>query len=161
MNRIEKRLDTEAVASRKQSAVILVPQHERKLTAQFVQTVNAEVFVEMQCDFAVGPCAQMVTSTFELALSGLVVVELAVDDNVLAPILTGNGLVSGRKVDNAESRVPRATSLSDEIQCRCPSGPRWYSRRVALWSTARVTGLVRENIATIPHIVNPSIRSSR
>ena len=38
----------------------------------------------------------MVARTFELALSCFVVVELAIDDNVLAPVLTGNGLVSGR-----------------------------------------------------------------
>jgi hypothetical protein len=50
----------------------------------------------------------MVARTFELALNGLVVVELAVDDNVLSPILTGNGLVSGREVDNAESCVPQS-----------------------------------------------------
>ena len=73
MNRIKKRLDAEAVASREQSAVVLVPEHECKLTAQFLQTLNTEVFVEMQCDFAVRSCAQMVARTFELALSRLVI----------------------------------------------------------------------------------------
>src|SRR5215471_10555139 len=57
----------------------------------------------MQCDFTIRPRAQMVTRTFELALSGFIVVEFAVNNNVLAPILAGNGLVSGREVDNAES----------------------------------------------------------
>src|SRR5215469_1454697 len=108
MDRVEKGLDAEAVARREEGTVVLVPQHERKLTAQFVQTLNFEVLVEMQCDFAIRPRAQMVSRAFELALNGFVIVELAVDDNVLAPILTGNGLVSGREVDDAESCVTQS-----------------------------------------------------
>jgi len=47
----------------------------------------------------------MVARVFEFALSGFVDVELAIDDNVLMPILTGNGLVSGREIYDAQPRV--------------------------------------------------------
>src|SRR5215472_16199948 len=108
MDRVEEWLDAEAVTRCEKRPLVLVPQHERELTTQFMQALSAEIFVEMQCDFAIRTRAQVVSRTFEPALSGFVVVELTIDDNVLAPILTRNGLFSGSKVDNAESSVTQS-----------------------------------------------------
>ena len=58
MEGVEQRLDAEAVAGRKDSAVGLIPKHKGEFAAQAVQALRAEVFIEVQSDFAVRPGAE-------------------------------------------------------------------------------------------------------
>jgi hypothetical protein len=48
----------------------------------------------------------MMTSALQLLLDGLVIVEFAVNDNVLACVFAGDRLVTGGEVDDAEASMP-------------------------------------------------------
>ena len=73
-----------------------------------MEALRAEILVQMQRDLAVRTRAQPVTTRFELALDALVVVELAVDDDVQPLVLVGDRLVAGRQVDDAQPGMPQA-----------------------------------------------------
>src|SRR5215472_5295141 len=62
----------------------------------------------MESDFAVRTCPQPVSSFLELLLDRLITVEFAVHNNAKASIFVGDGLISGRQIDNAEPRVAEA-----------------------------------------------------
>ena len=64
----------------------------------------------MQGDLAVRARPEPMAARLELALDALVVVELAVDDDVQALVLAGDRLIAGVQVDDAEPRVPEADS---------------------------------------------------
>jgi hypothetical protein len=109
--RVVERLDAEAVARREQQFVALVPEHEGELAAQMAQAVRAFFFVQVKDDLAVRARAQAMTAHDELALIALVVVKLAVDDDVERLVLVRDRLVAGRQVDDAEARVSEADAL--------------------------------------------------
>jgi hypothetical protein len=46
-----------------------------------------------------------VPATLEFLLDGLEIVELAVDDDPRPFVFTGDGLIAGREVDDAETRM--------------------------------------------------------
>lgn len=108
MKGIEERLDTESIARCEESAIALVPENERELTSQVMQTLAAEILVKVKGDFAIGPRAETVTAGLEIALDALVVVELAVDDDVGAVVLRGDGLVAGHEIYDAEPSVAQS-----------------------------------------------------
>jgi hypothetical protein len=111
MESVEQRLDAESVAGGEHGAIDLIPEHKSKLTAQAMQALGAEVFVEMQRDLAVGASAQAMAGLFELPQDGLVTVELAVDDNAGTFVLAGDGLVPCGQVYDAETRVAERDAL--------------------------------------------------
>ncbi len=125
MERVEERLDTEAVASGEEGAVSLIPEDEGELAAQAMKTLGTEILIEVQGDFTIGASAQVMPGLFQFALDGFVAVELAIDDDVNAAIFAGDGLVAGGESIMLRRACPKATFWSGEIQWRCPSGPRW------------------------------------
>src|SRR5579884_1909898 len=56
----------------------------------------------MQRNLAVGLGAQPVSASYELALNGLVSIELAIDDDPNALVFARDGLIAGGQVDDAE-----------------------------------------------------------
>lgn len=56
------------------------------------------------------------SSLFELRLDRLITVEFAIYNNAKAFVFVGDGLVSGRQIDNAEPRVAK----SDAADCCDP-----------------------------------------
>ena len=107
VHRVEQRLDAEPIARGEHPAVVIVPQHERELSAQLVQALRAEVLVQVQRDLAVRSRAQPVSRLLEPALRRLEIVELAVDDDPRALVLARDRLIAGRQVDDAEPRMPQ------------------------------------------------------
>ena len=102
---VEERLDAESVTRREESLILLIPQRESELAAQLMQAVRSEILVQMERDLAVGAGAQAVAARLELTLDSLIVVELPVHDDMSSLILAGDRLITGTKIDDAESRV--------------------------------------------------------
>jgi hypothetical protein len=102
---VKERLDAEAIPCREDRPAVLVPQHEGELAAEMVQALRAEVLVEMQGDLAVGPGAQVMPARFELALDRFIAVELAVHHDPRPAVFTGDRLVAGGQVDDAQPGV--------------------------------------------------------
>jgi hypothetical protein len=108
---VEERLDAEAIAGGEEAVVGFVPEDKGELATELMEAMGAEFFVKMESDFAVRPGAETMAARFEFALNALVVVELAVDDDVGALIFTGDGLVSCGEIDDAEAGVAEADAL--------------------------------------------------
>src|SRR5689334_11659854 len=70
-----------------------------------MQTMRAEILVEVKRDLAVGPGAQAMTSLLELALDRFVTIELAIADDRRAIVFAGDRLIAGGEIDDAEARV--------------------------------------------------------
>src|SRR5262249_1022394 len=107
---IKERLDAEPVARCKERTVVFVPNNQGKFAAQTMQALCPEIFVEMQSDLAIGAGLKLVAGALEFFANGFVAIKFAVDDNSGLLVLAGNGLISGREVDNAEPRVPQSDS---------------------------------------------------
>src|SRR3954470_8967287 len=107
---IEQRLYAEPIARREEGPIPLVPEHKCEFAAQSMQALGANVFVEMQGDFAVRPSAQMVPRLLEFLSDRFIAVELTVDDDVNASVLARDRLISRNKVNDAEPRVPETNS---------------------------------------------------
>jgi hypothetical protein len=82
-----------------------IPNHERKLAAQTMQTLRADVSIQMQSDFAIRPGAKAMTGFLQLARNGLVAVKLAIHDDSGAIISACDRLIAGYKIDDAQARV--------------------------------------------------------
>jgi hypothetical protein len=93
--RVVEGLDPEAITRGEEQAVRLVPEHEGELAAQVSQAVRALLLVEMEDDLAVRARPQPMATIGERALVALVVVELAVHDDVERLVLVGDRLVAG------------------------------------------------------------------
>ncbi len=65
----------------------------------------------MQGDLAVRSGPEPMAAPRQLVLDPLEVVELAVDDDVQAPVFAGDRLVPGRQVDDAQPRVAEAHAM--------------------------------------------------
>ena len=55
MEGVEQRLDAEPIAGGEDCPVGVIPKYESKFAAQAVQTLRAEVFIEMESNLAVRP----------------------------------------------------------------------------------------------------------
>ena len=91
---VEERLDAEAVAGGEQRRFGSSQRTKANSPRRSVQAGGAEVLVEVQRDLAVGARAS-VTRPSSSRWIALVVVELAVDDDVQALVLAGDRLVAG------------------------------------------------------------------
>ena len=95
--------------------------------------------------------AQLVAAADQLALDALVVVELAVDDDVQAFVFVGDRLIAGCQVDNAQPRMPQR----DAAVRRDPMPLAVRPAMVQGWMPLRGLdrdGPRRENMATMPHM---------
>src|SRR5204862_6178711 len=79
-DRVEERLDPEAITRREERLVRLVPERERELTAQMMEALRAAILVQMQRDLAVRTRAQPVTTRIEHALDAPGIGELSTHD---------------------------------------------------------------------------------
>src|SRR5436309_6014225 len=97
----------------------------------------------MKCNLAIGPGSKPVSRLFELLLNRLVTVEFTIDDNPKSFVFVRDRLISGRKVDNAETCVPETNlavrcdpvtlavgtsmteTLRSPLQCLCGNGGMW------------------------------------
>src|SRR5262245_34209259 len=104
---VEQRLDAEPIPRGEEHLVRLVPQENRELPAQLRQAGRTEVLVEVKGDLAVRAGAQPVARRLQLSLYPLVVVELAVDDDVQPAVFTLDRLVPRLEVDDGQARVPQ------------------------------------------------------
>jgi hypothetical protein len=104
----EERLDTESVTRGEDCSVYGVPKHDGELAPQSVQAVSTQVLVKMKHDLAIRSGTKLVSRPFKFLLDRLVTVELAVDDDSKSFVLVRDWLISGRKINNAETRVPEA-----------------------------------------------------
>jgi hypothetical protein len=101
----------EAIAAGKHHPVRRIPKHKREFAAQAMQALRAEVFIEMQCDFAVRPGAQAMARLLEFLLDCFVAIEFAVDDNPALFVFACDWLITGRKIDDAETSMPEGDAL--------------------------------------------------
>lgn len=108
---IEERLDSEPVARGKESLLLFIPDDEGKLTAQTVQALWADLFIQMQRDLTICTCTQPVTARFKLQPNLFILVKLAIDDDVRAVVFAGDGLVAGGEIDDAQARVAEADAV--------------------------------------------------
>ena len=108
VHRVEQRLDAEPVAAGEQRAMRLVPQHEGELPPQAMETVGAEVLIEMERDLAIGSGAQSMALLLQLPLNGFEPIELPIHDDMLSAVFAGDRLVPGGEVDDAEPGVAQA-----------------------------------------------------
>ena len=91
---IKEGLQPEPIACREEDAALFIPNSHCKLSPQVLKARGAEVLVQVERDFAVRARAEAVALRFEPLADALVVVELAVDDDVEAPVLAGDRLVT-------------------------------------------------------------------
>src|SRR5829696_4162134 len=106
--RVKERLDAKAVPRREQRLLLLVPDDERELPAQLLQTFGARLFVKVEGDLAVGARVKSVPACFEVAPNPFVVVKLSVDHDAQPTVLAGYRLRPRHQVDNAEPRVAQS-----------------------------------------------------
>ena len=78
MKCVKQRLYTVSIPYREQLLRAVIPNCERVLAAQAMDALRPEIFVQMQCDLAVGASAETMAAVFEIILHTLVVVELSV-----------------------------------------------------------------------------------
>ena len=106
MEGIVEGLNAEAIAGSEDSSVEFIPQHKSELAAQPMEAFRAEIFVEVESNFTVRPGTKAMACSFELLLDGFVAIELAVDHDPGALTFTGDRLVAGGEIDDAEPRMP-------------------------------------------------------
>ena len=99
---VEEGLQPEPVARREEDTALFIPNNHCKLAAQLRQTRGAQVLVQVERDLAVRAGAEAVALRLERRPDAFVVVELAVDDDVEAPVLAGDRLVPLRIGDREE-----------------------------------------------------------
>ena len=110
MREIE-RLQADAVAGSEQATLLLIPNSERKHSAQFLEPVSSPGDVGLQQGFGIRARAKPHASAFQLAPQLLEIVDLAVKDNCVAPIRRGHGLLARRKVNDAQPAVTQGEAL--------------------------------------------------
>src|SRR5262249_11060284 len=89
--RIIQRLDAESVPRGEESMSAAVPQHKREFTAQFTQALHPTLLVKVQGDLTVRTGPKAMTAAVELPLNSFEIIEFAVDDDLNAIVLTGDG----------------------------------------------------------------------
>src|SRR5215470_20376488 len=82
IERVKKWFDAKSIARCKQNLIWFIPEYERKLTAQMFQTMRTKLFIKMQCNFAIGFCAKLMTALLQLALNPLVIIKFTVYNNM-------------------------------------------------------------------------------
>ena len=111
---MEERFHAETVTRREENAALFIPNDKRELPPQVFQTLRTQVFVQVERDFAVRARAEAVAPRLERRPDALVVVELAVVDDVQAPVLARDRLVALGVRDRKERVTqPRAPGWSD------------------------------------------------
>src|SRR5450432_65541 len=100
---IVERLDAQPVASRKENAATLIPNHEREHAAEVLHAVATVFFVEMDDGFGVAVGAVYVAARLHFLAGVLVVVDFAVIDDPDIAGFVRQGLVTGLDVDDDET----------------------------------------------------------
>src|SRR5579864_222868 len=72
-----------------------------------MQALGAVILIEMKRDLAVRPCPEPMALLNQSALEPLEIVELAVHHDSEPFVFTGNGLVAGFEIDNAQPSMPQ------------------------------------------------------
>src|SRR5260370_1196953 len=123
---IVKGLDPDPVPREKQPARLGIPNREREHAAETLDSAGALLFVEVQHRFRVALGAEAVTATEELGAKAPVVVDLAVEDDRLGPILGEDRLLSTHQVDDGEPphAEPRASRHEDPLIVGTPVADR-------------------------------------
>src|SRR5215831_20736659 len=103
-----------------------------------MQALRSEILIEVERNLAVRVRAQAMSGLLELPPLCLVTVELAVDDDLTAAILTCDGLTAGREVNNTEPRMPEPNAPVGGHPVALPIGtPVEETARRALQSSFR------------------------
>src|SRR5207302_2258154 len=172
--RIIERLQADAVAGSEQGTLLLIPNSERKHSAQFLEPVSSPGDVGLQQGFGIRARAKPHASAFQLAPQLLEVVDLAVKDNCVAPIRRGHGLLARRKVNDAQPAVTQGEALVPIVALAIRPAMRQCARHctdqvvVSLsdessYATHRLlssTTYARESAGTNPADLEPSGASS-
>ena len=103
---VVERLDPDAVAYESEAVARALPDGDGEHAAQFLDDVDAVLFVAVQDHFGIGATAEVVPLLLQLGLEFLEVVDLAIEDQMDVAVATGHGLTAVlAQVDDAEAAV--------------------------------------------------------
>jgi hypothetical protein len=105
VHRVEERLDAEPVSCGEEMAVTLIPDRKRELASKPVNGTGATILEEVERDLGIRASAKYMAVALEYSTNAFEVVELAVRNDTKPVILTGNRLVTGLEIDDAQARV--------------------------------------------------------
>jgi hypothetical protein len=108
---VVERLDPETVTGREQGLVRLIPEHERKLTAQPLHAMRAKFLVQVQRDLTVRARLEQISALLQLTSLALKVIELAVENDMKLFVLVRDRMIAGRKVNDAQPRMTETDAL--------------------------------------------------
>src|SRR5688572_23045494 len=113
-----QRFDADAIADEHELFLVRVPERDAVITFDFVNEVEAALFVKVQDRFGVGARRIFVAAFFEFGAKKGMVVDLAVEDEPGAFIATVHRLMTGGgKIDDRETpeTKPAATLIKDQL----------------------------------------------
>ncbi|OPY67409.1 MAG: hypothetical protein A4E63_02259 [Syntrophorhabdus sp. PtaU1.Bin050] len=100
---IKKWSDAHTVAGKKKGLPTTVPDCDSKLSVQIVKHPGTLFFIEMQKHFRIGICREPVTPHFQFRPQLHIIEDFAVINDPEGLIFVVNGLISARKVKDAEA----------------------------------------------------------
>src|ERR1041385_5739049 len=102
-DRVVNGLLADAIARDEDLALFVVPDRERKHTAQVVYASRAILFVSVNDCFGVGVGLERVAAFFEFGSQLLETINLAVEDDGDRAVFAGNRLLAAREIDDGEA----------------------------------------------------------
>src|SRR5439155_9066241 len=103
-----QRLDADPVPRQQQPAAASVPKGKGKHAAQALDKLFPFVFVKMGDYLGIALCAKAMAFALQVGAETLVVVNLAVEDNLNGPVFVADRLVAAGKIDYGEPAVGEA-----------------------------------------------------
>ena len=100
---IVERLFAQAIPSEHQTFPSLVPDSHREHAVQMLKTIEAEVFVQMNDGFRIGMRSEVMPGAFETMPQFLIVVYLAIKDNLNRTVFVSKRLMASSKIDDRQT----------------------------------------------------------
>src|SRR5579862_8786183 len=122
---IAERLHAGAVARHEQALPAGVPDREREHTVQPSHHIDAVLLVEMDEHLGVAARGKAVAGELQLATQGVMVVNLAVEDDGNRAVLVGNRLVTPGNVDDAQTPHAQRYAWRNKIAIRIGTAMRY------------------------------------
>ena len=113
-----ERFDADAIAHEHELFLVRVPERDAVIAFDFVNEVEAALFVKVQDGFGVGARRIFVAALFEIGAKESVVVDLAVEDEPRAFVAAVHWLMAGGgKIDDGETSKsePAAALVEDQL----------------------------------------------
>ena len=113
--RVVHRLDAEAIAGDEELVALAIPDGEAEHAGERVDAGGAALFVEVHDGFGVAGGLERVAARQEAFTQRAVVVNLAVEDDPVAPIAAGDRLLAARQIDDREAAHADGAALVDVL----------------------------------------------